>query len=61
MGDRWDQNELNDSRYVWLPITIDEARVASLEWHDVWKVDVKTGACDQLLRRGTKADMGNMF
>ncbi|KAF8596528.1 Arabinanase/levansucrase/invertase [Ceratobasidium sp. AG-I] len=43
MGDRWDRDELSDSRYMWLPFTIGGAQPASLEWHDVWKIDVKTG------------------
>lgn len=43
MGDRWDRDELSDSRYMWLPFTIGGAQAASLEWHDIWKIDVKTG------------------
>lgn len=43
MGDRWDRDELSDSRYMWLPFTIGGAQAASLEWHDVWKIDVNTG------------------
>ncbi|QRW15720.1 glycoside hydrolase family 43 protein [Rhizoctonia solani] len=43
MGDRWDRDELSDSRYMWLPITIGGKQAASLEWHDIWKIDVNTG------------------
>ncbi|KAJ7046060.1 glycosyl hydrolase [Mycena alexandri] len=44
MGDRWDQNELSDSRYMWLPLLLDEeAGTAGMVWHDVWTVDVETG------------------
>ncbi|KAG8741145.1 hypothetical protein FRC10_003243 [Ceratobasidium sp. 414] len=43
MGDRWDRDELSDSRYMWLPITVN-GKSASLPWHDVWKIDVNTGA-----------------
>jgi hypothetical protein len=46
MGDRWDRDELSDSRYMWLPITIGGSQAASLEWHDVWKINVQTGAYD---------------
>ncbi|ELU39806.1 galactan 1,3-beta-galactosidase [Rhizoctonia solani AG-1 IA] len=45
MGDRWDRDELSDSRYMWLPITIGGKQAASLEWHDIWKIDVNTGTC----------------
>ncbi|CCO33073.1 hypothetical protein BN14_07142 [Rhizoctonia solani AG-1 IB] len=43
MGDRWDRDELSDSRYMWLPITIGGKQAASLEWHDLWRIDVNTG------------------
>ncbi|KAG8678918.1 hypothetical protein FRC09_019417, partial [Ceratobasidium sp. 395] len=43
MGDRWDRDELSDSRYMWLPITV-SGTSATLPWHDVWKIDVNTGA-----------------
>ncbi|KAF2839965.1 carbohydrate-binding module family 35 protein [Patellaria atrata CBS 101060] len=44
LGDQWDSNSLWESRYIWLPIQIDE-RKKSLEavWHDVYDLDVKTG------------------
>ncbi|KIJ41201.1 carbohydrate-binding module family 35 protein, partial [Sphaerobolus stellatus SS14] len=44
MGDRWDGNALGDSRYVWLPITFGSNRSVQLQWHDVWTIDVNTGA-----------------
>jgi hypothetical protein len=44
MGDRWDQDELSDSRYMWLPLVLDEETgVAGIVWRDVWTVDVGTG------------------
>ncbi|KAJ6533150.1 glycosyl hydrolase [Mycena capillaripes] len=44
MGDRWDQNELSDSRYMWLPLVLDEEMgTAGMVWRDVWTVDVETG------------------
>lgn len=43
MGDRWDMYALQDSRYVWLPVTPDDERGAlEMKWHDVWAIDVKT-------------------
>ncbi|KAJ7830636.1 glycosyl hydrolase [Mycena olivaceomarginata] len=44
MGDRWDRDELSDSRYMWQPLVLDEETgVAEMVWHDVWTVDVGTG------------------
>jgi hypothetical protein len=44
MGDRWDRDELSDSRYMWQPLVLDEETgVAEMVWHDVWTVDVATG------------------
>ncbi|OWP03263.1 glycoside hydrolase family [Marssonina coronariae] len=44
LGDQWDSNSLWESRYIWLPIEIDD-RKKSLEvvWHDVYDLNVKTG------------------
>ncbi|KAK3322659.1 glycoside hydrolase family 43 protein [Apodospora peruviana] len=44
LGDQWDSNSLWESRYIWLPIDIDE-RKKSLEvvWSDVYDLNVKTG------------------
>ncbi len=40
MGDRWNKNNLKDSRYQWLPIQIDsEEKALTLAWNDSWKVD----------------------
>lgn len=44
MGDRWDPYDLEDSRYVWLPIVPDDARGSlEMKWRDIWAIDVKTG------------------
>ncbi|KAJ7661857.1 glycosyl hydrolase [Mycena rosella] len=44
MGDRWDRDELSDSRYMWLPLVLDEETgAAEMVWRDVWTVDVGTG------------------
>ncbi|KAI1362161.1 family 43 glycoside hydrolase [Xylaria arbuscula] len=44
IGDQWDSNSLWESRYIWLPVIIDdEQKTLSLEWHDVYDLDVKSG------------------
>ncbi|KAI5198828.1 carbohydrate-binding module family 35 protein [Aureobasidium subglaciale EXF-2481] len=44
LGDQWDSNSLWESRYIWLPVDIDdEAKSLKLEWWDVYDLDVKTG------------------
>ena len=36
MADRWKPRELSDSRYVWLPVTLNADGAVSLEWKDRW-------------------------
>ena len=44
LGDQWDSNSLWESRYIWLPIDIDdEKKTLDLIWNDVYDLDVKTG------------------
>lgn len=44
VGDQWDSNSLWESRYIWLPMAIDdEKKDLRVEWHDVYDLDVKTG------------------
>ncbi|KAF8587414.1 carbohydrate-binding module family 35 protein [Ramaria rubella] len=43
MGDRWDGDDLGDSRYMWLPITFGSNRSIQLQWHDIWTIYVGTG------------------
>ncbi|KAI0380490.1 carbohydrate-binding module family 35 protein [Hypomontagnella monticulosa] len=43
LGDQWDSNSLWESRYIWLPMTIDDdKKTLEVEWHDVYDLDVKT-------------------
>lgn len=44
LGDQWDSNSLWESRYIWLPIEIDDDK-KSLEvvWNDVYDLDAETG------------------
>ncbi|KAK8002830.1 hypothetical protein PG989_002549 [Apiospora arundinis] len=44
IGDQWDSNSLWESRYIWLPMKIDDKKKdLQIEWHDVYDLDVKTG------------------
>ncbi|KAH7080140.1 glycosyl hydrolase [Paraphoma chrysanthemicola] len=44
LGDQWDSISLWESRYIWLPICIDEeGKSLEIEWHDIYDLDVKTG------------------
>ncbi|KFY68544.1 hypothetical protein V496_01005 [Pseudogymnoascus sp. VKM F-4515 (FW-2607)] len=44
LGDQWDSNSLWESRYIWLPIDInDKKKTLDVVWHDVYDLNVKTG------------------
>lgn len=44
LGDQWDSNSLWESRYIWLPINVDDvSKSLSLDWIDVYDLNVKTG------------------
>ncbi|KAK1236290.1 hypothetical protein PQX77_000451 [Marasmius sp. AFHP31] len=44
MGDAWDSKGSSASNYVWLPMSVNTGnKTVTLQWHDRWKVDVKTG------------------
>lgn len=41
IGDQWDSNSVWDSRYIWLPIDVDEQKKSlELKWHDVYDLNV---------------------
>ncbi len=40
MGDRWNQNDLANSRYIWLPIEFGQNDEIALQWHDEWSLDL---------------------
>ncbi|TRM56947.1 glycosyl hydrolase [Schizophyllum amplum] len=44
-GDQWaTANTLYDSRYMWLPATIDENTASfTIDWHDLYSIDATTG------------------
>lgn len=40
MGDRWISNNLKDSRYIWLPIELDQdTQTIRIRWSDSWKIE----------------------
>ncbi|KAF2758329.1 glycoside hydrolase family 43 protein [Pseudovirgaria hyperparasitica] len=44
IGDQWDSNSLWESRYIWLPMHIDDdKKTLEIEWHDIYDLDVHTG------------------
>lgn len=38
MADRWNKDDLPDSRYIWLPLRFDEEDKPVLEWHEEWNL-----------------------
>ncbi|WP_197089514.1 family 43 glycosylhydrolase [Bacillus sp. SA1-12] len=40
MGDRWNKNDLGNSRYVWLPIEFGQDDEIILQWYDEWKLEL---------------------
>ncbi|KAJ5443434.1 uncharacterized protein N7458_007306 [Penicillium daleae] len=58
IGDQWDSNTIWESRYIWLPMEIDEKQKSlDLAWHDVYDLDVKTGEWTPI--KGTTYTAGN--
>lgn len=44
--DQWDMNSLWESRYIWLPMEIDERKkTLDLVWHDVYDLNVYVTPC----------------
>jgi hypothetical protein len=39
MADRWNQWNLSDSRYVWLPLKFTADGKPEIKWHDRWSLD----------------------
>lgn len=57
LGDQWDAYDLEDSRYVWLPLSIDSDRKSiSLAWRDVYDLDVATGVVREVAGTTYTAD-----
>lgn len=46
IGDQWDSNSLWESRYIWLPVDIDERKkTLEVQWHDVYDLNVYVYYC----------------
>ncbi|KAI0870054.1 carbohydrate-binding module family 35 protein [Hypoxylon argillaceum] len=44
LGDQWDSNSIWESRYIWLPMNIDDdKKTLQLEWHDVYDLNIQSG------------------
>ncbi|MGO4548843.1 S-layer homology domain-containing protein [Paenibacillus sp. 2TAB23] len=43
MGDRWNQNDLGNSRYIWLPIEFGQNDEIALRWQDEWTLEMLEG------------------
>jgi len=39
IADRWNPKDLKDSRYLWLPISVD-ANQPVVQWTDAWNLNV---------------------
>jgi len=39
MGDRWNPGNLADSRYIWLPFSVDKSNAIRLTWRDEWSLN----------------------
>ncbi|MMZ47886.1 Glycosyl hydrolases family 43 [compost metagenome] len=45
MGDRWNPLNLSDHKFIWLPLTLNDAnKTATLNWYSSWDLDAATGA-----------------
>jgi len=40
MGDRWNRNDLGNSRYIWLPIEFGQEEEIVLNWYDEWNMEI---------------------
>ena len=38
MADQWNKTDLEQSRYVWLPLTINSKGIPEIEWKDKWSI-----------------------
>lgn len=42
-GDRWQDPDLASSKYIWLPLTLDDSGALSLDYYADWSIDLETG------------------
>ncbi|HLR68851.1 MAG TPA: family 43 glycosylhydrolase, partial [Virgibacillus sp.] len=43
MGDRWNEGDLKNSRYIWLPMEFGQDDEIMLEWYDEWDLETLDG------------------
>ncbi|KAL5344439.1 hypothetical protein ACLOAV_010699 [Pseudogymnoascus australis] len=61
MGDRWVENNLAASTYIWLPLKFDGTSV-KLDWYESWTVDMEAGnwySVDAKMHEGEAAALSN--
>ena len=39
MFDRWKKKDLEDSRYVWLPVLVKDGKI-TIPWHEKWTLSI---------------------
>ncbi|MEI9806866.1 MAG: glycoside hydrolase family 43 protein [Bacteroidota bacterium] len=39
MADKWNKKNLEDSRYVWLPLTMNASGIPEIKWQDSWSLE----------------------
>ena len=37
MADRWNREDLSDSRYIWLPFRITDPEKIEIHWNESWQ------------------------
>ena len=42
MGDRWNSEDLTNSRYIWLPVEFDEEGAMYLRYQEEWSLEALT-------------------
>ncbi|TDL20590.1 Arabinanase/levansucrase/invertase [Rickenella mellea] len=61
MGDRWQLQAIQNSTYVWLPLTVDAVtKGVQATWQDAYSIDVKTGLVLPALGTKYEAERGIM-
>lgn len=41
LADRWNKNNLEDSRYIWLPLQMNASGIPEIKWQDNWMISLK--------------------
>src|SRR5690625_7893504 len=43
IGDRWNEGDLKNSRYIWLPMEFGQDDEIMLQWYDEWDLETLDG------------------